>query len=65
MHYSVLKITRERRIFDPNNEKDISELSYFLKNNKWMNGCPFYLEEPYEDIPYMCKDKYVRNMLSA
>ena len=52
-----------RRIFDPNEKNDLKEYAQFLKNGKWVSGCPFYLEWPYLTVPDMIKDKIVRNML--
>ncbi len=54
---------RERRNFDPANKKDLAELGYFIKNKKWREGCPFTLEHPYEDIPFMCMAKYTEHSL--
>lgn len=65
MRYSKLSGQRQRRLFNPNNKEDLDELKYFLKNMKWRDGCPFFVEDPWEDIPAMCKDKYTRHMLKA
>ena len=36
----------------------------FFRDNRWGNfGCPFVLEWPYEDIPYMLKTKIVEHTL--
>ncbi len=64
MRYSKLNNFHERRLFDPNKKSDLLELKFYLENNKWRNGCPFYVEYPWEDIPAMCKDKYALHMLS-
>ena len=53
-----------RREFDPSNPKDLKELKYFKENGKWTVGCPFYLEDPYVEIPAMCESKYTNYMLS-
>lgn len=50
----------DRRTFDPASKKDIEEYKYFLTNNKWKNGCPFYLDWPYLTIPDMIKDKVTK-----
>jgi hypothetical protein len=48
----------QRHQFDPSNKDDLRLARYFLFNHKWgANGCPFHLEWPYEDIPYMLKTK--------
>lgn len=65
MRYSKLSVQNQRRRFDPNKKEDLDELRFFLKNNKWKKGCPFFVEDPWEDIPAMCRDKYTRHMLHA
>ena len=64
MRYSKLIHERPRRLFDPDNKQDLRELKYFLEHRSWKNGCPFYVEYPWEDIPAMCKDKYASHMLA-
>ena len=64
MRYSKLNSLVSRRLFDPANMQDLLELKYFLEHSKWKNGCPFYLEEYWEDVPVMCKEKYAVYMLS-
>jgi len=47
-----------RRAFEPSNKEDMKIVRQYLHNNKWgIDGCPFYLEWPYLDIPSMLKDK--------
>ena len=41
------------------------ELKFFKENNKWKDGCPFYLEDPFVDIPSMCESKFTRHMLDT
>ena len=60
---TLLKV-RGRRFFDPTKPEDVAELKFFLEKSKWRNGCPFYLEESWEEIPAMCKDKYTRHILA-
>ena len=55
---------RTRRNFNPANKQDLAELGFFLKNRKWREGCPFNLEHPYEDIPFMCMAKYTEHSLT-
>ena len=45
---------RQRQRFDPSNPSHLDELRYFKVNSKWENGCPFYLEEPFLEIPVLC-----------
>ena len=65
MHYTKLTGLNDRRLFDASRKEDLHELKYFLENDKWEKGCPFYLEDPFEDIPSMCKDKFTRLMLET
>jgi hypothetical protein len=52
-----------RREFNPANRKDLIELQFFKKNGKWKNGCPFFLEDPFVEIPAMCESKFTNFML--
>jgi hypothetical protein len=52
-----------RREFNPVNKKDLQEFKFFKKNGKWKNGCPFYLEDPFVEIPAMCESKFTSYML--
>ena len=47
----------QRHSFDPSSKEDLKIVRKYLHNNKWENGCPFFLEWPYLDIPSMLKDK--------
>jgi len=58
------RITRQRRSFDPSNKADVAELKFFMENNTWKNGCPFFLEEPYLEIPAMCKDRFINHKMA-
>jgi hypothetical protein len=58
------KVFNNKRMFDPNNQKDIDCFKKFLRYGKWdKNGCPFMLENPYISIPHMIQDKIVKNLL--
>jgi hypothetical protein len=52
-----------RREFDPASKQDLQEFKYFKKTGKWKNGCPFYLEDPFIEIPAMCESKFTTYML--
>jgi hypothetical protein len=52
-----------RREFDPSNTDDLQEFKFFKQNGKWKNGCPFYLEDPFVEIPAMCESKFTKHML--
>lgn len=64
MRYTRLTNLVQRRVFNPADKKDLIEFKFFLKHNTWKTNCPFYLEDPWEDIPSMCKHKYTVHMLS-
>lgn len=53
-----------RRTFNPQDKNDMEEYAYFLKNQKWRNGCPFLLDWPYLTVPDMIKDRVVRQHLN-
>ena len=65
MHVKTFRRTfSPRREFNPANVKDLHELKFFKENNKWKEGCPFYLEDPFVDIPSMCESKFTAYMLN-
>lgn len=49
--------------FDPGNVKHRLDFAAFLKYDNWRNGCQYLLEDPYMDIPTMCKDKLLAHFL--
>jgi hypothetical protein len=53
-----------RRFFDPAKKTDLMELKFFIQHGRWQNSCPFYLEEPFLDIPAMCERKFAQHQLS-
>ena len=61
---SLSRTCNPRRSFNPANIDDLRELKYFKEKGNWRSGCPFYLEDPYVDIPVMCDSKYTNFMLS-
>jgi hypothetical protein len=64
MRFSLLNSLRTRRRFDPSKAEDLKELKQFVETNQWINGCPFYLEDEWDNIPVMCMHKYAKHMLS-
>lgn len=58
-------ILLKREVFDSSNPKHIEEVQFFMKNNKWRDICPFFLEWPYLTIPDMIKDKIVRGIVGC
>jgi hypothetical protein len=55
---------KQREVFDPKNKSHLEELKFFLENKKWKNGCPFYLEHPYLEIPAMTSQRFLEHCLS-
>jgi hypothetical protein len=53
-----------RREFNPADKKDLLEFKHFKLKGKWKNGCPFYLEDPFVEIPAMCESKFTNYMLT-
>jgi hypothetical protein len=55
----------QRHQFDPSNKDDLKTARKFLQENKWDSGCPFHLEWPYADVPYMLKTKITEYYLKG
>jgi hypothetical protein len=53
-----------RREFNPASNEDLLELKYFKDNGKWKSGCPFFLEDPFIEVPAMCASKFTDYMLT-
>ena len=53
---TVLNV-KVRTAFNPNNRKHMLDFAKFVKYNNWVDGCNYYLEEPYTDIPTMIQAK--------
>ena len=54
-----------RVTFDPSNVDHMREYAMFIRNNNWTNGCRFYLEDPYMDIPTMLNAKIVEYVMKS
>jgi len=63
MRYSLLNTVSNRRLFDPTRQEDLLELKHYIDTNQWIDNCPFYLEEYWDNIPAMCMHKYAQHML--
>jgi len=56
----------QRHQFDPSNKDDLKLVRKYLHNYSWgNNGCPFFLEWPYLDVPSMIKDKITEYTLKG
>jgi hypothetical protein len=52
---------KPRIAFDPKNKKHMLDFAKFVKYNNWKDGCSYYLEEPFSDIPTMIRAKIAEN----
>jgi hypothetical protein len=56
--------SKPRIQFDPSNRQHMLDFAKFVKYNSWENGCLYYLEDPYTDIPSMIRAKIADYTLS-
>ena len=63
-HRSVLA-PKPRVQFDPRNRKHMLDFAKFVKYNGWKDGCSYYLEDPYTDIPTMIRAKIADVVIST
>lgn len=57
-------IPKARVAFDVTNKKHILDFARFVKYNGWKNGCQYYLEDPFSDIPTMIRHKIAEYSVS-
>ena len=50
-------IFKQRVQFNPANRKHMLDFAKFVKYNNWKDGCSYFLEDPYTDIPSMIQAK--------
>jgi hypothetical protein len=48
---------KPRVLFDPRNKNHMLDFAKFVKYNSWRDGCSYYMEDPYSDIPTMIRAK--------
>lgn len=68
MHSSYRKPVlspKERVVFDPRNRKHMLDFARFVKYNNWREGCSYYLEDPYSDIPTMIRHKIANAVVAS
>ncbi len=53
--YRVSKRIYGKRLFNPQDPRDLKEALYFIKNGKWRDYCPFVETWPYTNVPDMVK----------
>jgi hypothetical protein len=61
--HSVLG-SKARVPFDPSNKKHMLDFAKFVKYNTWRDGCSYFLEDPFTDIPTMIRCKIADYTLS-
>jgi len=54
---------KQREYFDPSNRAHLEQLKMFKQTGRWQDGCPFFLETPYLDIPNMCAQRFLEHSL--
>jgi hypothetical protein len=55
---------RTRVPFDASNRKHMLDFAKFVKYNSWSDGCSYFLEDPFTDIPTMIRFKIAEYTLS-
>jgi hypothetical protein len=56
--------SKARVLFDTSNRKHMLDFARFVKYNSWRDGCSYFLEDPYTDIPTMIRAKIADHTLS-
>jgi hypothetical protein len=55
-----------KETFNPQNKNHMKMAADFFRDYRWGKyGCPFNLEWPYEDVPYMLKTKITEYTLKV
>ena len=57
------QFAQKRVVFDPANPEHLAQVKFFIDNKKWKDGCPFYLQHPYLEIPAMVANKFLEHAL--
>ena len=57
-------IPKTRVVFDPANAAHMLDFAKFVKYNGWKDGCNYYLEDPFTDIPAMIYSKIATHTLT-
>lgn len=57
---------KNKHTFDVNSKQDIEVFKRYFETGSWgPEGCPFELEDPFTNVPDMCKDKIVSKFLKV
>ena len=59
----VLANLNKKRFFDVKCKEDLGLYKEFLATGSWKQPCPFELEQPYLEIPYMIANKIANKYL--
>lgn len=63
--YRKSKLNPKQRVeFDPGNKDHMLDFAAYVKYNNWVDGCNYFLEEPYMDIPAMIQAKIAHYSVS-
>ena len=57
--------SRIRVAFNPSNKQHMLDFARFVKYNTWKNGCSYFLEDPYTDIPTMIRAKIATAVVAS
>jgi len=57
-------IPKARVVFDPSNNAHMVDFARFIKYNGWKDGCSYFLEDPFTDIPSMIYSKIANYTLT-
>jgi hypothetical protein len=63
MYFKSALAPKQRVQFNPKNKKHMLDFAKFVKYNNWKDGCDFYLEDPFTDIPSMIRSKIAESTL--
>lgn len=58
-------VPKTRVLFNPKNRKHMLDFAKFVRYNSWKDGCNYYLEDPYSDIPTMIRAKIADYVVSG
>ena len=56
---------KPRVSFDPRNKNHMLDFARFVKYNNWKDGCSYFLEDPYSDIPTMIRAKIAESVVAS
>ncbi len=62
--YSNPRFSVEPRVaFDPSNHIHMADYARFVRTGNWVEGCRYFLDDPYTDIPTSINAKIVAHVL--